>query len=257
VTDSPASARSLRLKIAYDGTAYGGWQRQLNCVSIQGLLETAFRRITGERISITASGRTDAGVHALGQVASCATNSQLAPDALRRALNAYLPDDICVLEVREAPANFHAIREAIQKRYRYEIRTGQNRDVFARHYAWQIWHELDVERMCEAIPDLIGRHDFRSFQTSGSQRKTTVRTVLDLTLHAERTEFGQQITLEIEADGFLYNMVRNIVGTLVEVGRGKQPVAWVSEVLAARDRRRAGPTAPARGLTLLHVTYPW
>jgi tRNA pseudouridine38-40 synthase len=257
VTDSSTPARSLRLKLAYDGTAYGGWQRQLNCVSIQGLLETAFQRVTGERVSVTASGRTDAGVHALGQVASCNTNSSLTPDALRRALNASLPSDICILTVQEAPANFHAIREAVQKRYRYQIRTGQNRDVFARHYAWQIWHELDLEKMREATQHLIGRHDFRSFQTSGSQRKTTVRTILDLTLQGERTDFGQRITLEVEADGFLYNMVRNIVGTLVEVGRGKQTPSWVSEVLAARDRRRAGPTAPARGLTLLHVTYPW
>jgi tRNA pseudouridine38-40 synthase len=257
MSEITSSLRSLRLKLAYDGTAYGGWQRQLNQVSIQGVLETVFRRVTGEVVAVTASGRTDAGVHALGQIASCSTRSTIAPDALRRALNAYLPDDICILQVEDAPPNFHAIRDAVSKRYRYRLQTGQNRDVFARNFVWQSWHELDAELMRQAIPYLIGCHDFRSFQTSGSQRKTSIRSVSDLTLECTHSEFGQQLTLEIEADGFLYNMVRNIVGTLVEVGRRKQPPQWVHEVLLARDRRRAGPTAPARGLVLLQVTYPW
>jgi len=255
MSEITSSLRSLRLTLAYDGTAYGGWQRQVNSVSIQGVLETTFRRVTGEVVSITASGRTDAGVHALGQVASCSTRSAIAPEALRRAMNAYLPDDICILQVDEAPANFHAIRDAVSKRYCYRLRTGQNRDVFARNFVWQSWHELDDELMRQAIPYLIGRHDFRSFQTSGSTRKTTIRTISALTLEGADSEFGQQLTLEIEADGFLYNMVRNIVGTLVEVGRKKHPPEWVHEVLQARDRRRAGPMAPARGLVLMHVSY--
>jgi tRNA pseudouridine38-40 synthase len=255
--EASLSSRTLRLKLAYDGTAYGGWQRQPNCLSVQELVERAFRRVTGERVAITASGRTDAGVHALGQVASCGTESKLEPDTLRRALNAFLPEDVCVLRVEEAPAGFHAIRDAVSKRYRYRLQTGQNRDIFARHFVWQLWHELDVDRMREAIPHLTGRHDFRSFQTSGSQRKSTIRHVTQLMLDCDQTEFGRHLTLEIEADGFLYNMVRNMVGTLVEVGRGKQPPEWVREVLLARDRRRAGPTAPARGLVLLEVNYPW
>ncbi len=245
--------RWLRLTLAYDGTEYGGWQRQPNAVTIQAKLELALRRVTGEDIKTEASGRTDAGVHARGLAVSWRTESTLPNETLRRAVNAYLPEDICVLAVEDAPRGYHAIRDTVRKRYRYCVQAGPLRDVFQRYYVWHVWHTLDVEAMRKAARTLVGRHDFASFQTAGSQRKTTVRTVFDLTLEESTNEFGQHVTFEIEADGFLYNMVRNIVGTLVEVGRGKHPPEWVEEVLERCDRRAAGPTAPPQGLTLLWV----
>ncbi len=247
--------RSLKLTLSYDGTAYGGWQRQVNSDSIQRQLEAALRRVTGERIRTAASGRTDAGVHAFGQVVSVALESSMPEGDLRRALNACLPHDICVREVQSAPDGFHAIRDAVSKHYRYEIQTGPLRDVLRRAYVWHVWYQLDVTAMRSAAAHLVGRHDFTSFQSTGSSRKSAVRNVLELSLHQEPHLAGERITLDIRADGFLYNMVRNIVGTLVEVGRGRRDPAWVAAALQARDRRRAGMTAPALGLCLMHVEY--
>jgi len=247
--------RFLKLTIAYQGTNYAGWQRQKKKVTVQSVLETALRRITEETISTAASGRTDAGVHALGQVVSCATATRLPNDVLRRALNAVLPHDIAVLALEDAPAGFHAINDALSKRYRYRVQTGPLRDVFLRDDAWHVWHVLDFAAMQQAARVLYGKHDFRSFQTAGSARKSTVRHVTDLTLECEPHLEGQLITLEIEADGFLYRMVRNIVGSLVDVGRAKQSAEWIAEVLRACDRRLAGVTAPPQGLYLVKVRY--
>ena len=250
-----ASLRYFKLTVAYDGTAYGGWQIQANAPTVQAELERALAAVTGERIRALASSRTDAGVHALGQVVSFASHTRLEPNVLTRALNANLPRDIVVLDACEAPRGFHATRDAVRKRYRYIIQDGPTRDVIARRYTWHVPVRLDVERMRAAASLLVGTYDFSSFEASGSKRATSVRTVTDIRIERQPGDHLERVVLEIEADGFLYNMVRNIVGTLVVVGRGKRPPAWVGQVLAARDRRRAGPTAPPQGLFLLHVHY--
>lgn len=248
--------RYLKLTIAYDGTHYVGWQFQANGLSIQACLEKAWHTITNESLRITASGRTDAGVHARGQVCGLQTESQLSCRELHRGLNAVLPDDIKVLEVHVAPEGFRAINDAIRKTYHYELQSGFIPDVFARDYSWYIPLGLDVASMREAATILVGRLDFASFQSAGSTRLSTVRTVERLELRERWQNPYQYVTVEITADGFLYNMVRAITGTLVRVGQGKETVEWVRHVLNARDRKVAGPTAPPQGLYLWQVDYP-
>jgi len=247
--------RCWKLIVAYDGTGFSGWQWQPARRTVQGELETAIRKVTGEQLRVVASGRTDAGVHALGQAVSFASGWRLTSDILARALNANLPDDVVVREASEVRAGFNAIDDAVSKRYRYVIHNGPQRDVFSRRYAWHLHYPLDVAAMDQAAQSLRGRHDFKSFETSGSARVSTVRTIEQIGVAPADAAFGSCIRLEIEADGFLYNMVRNIVGTLVLVGRGKKPVVWPSEVLAQRDRRTAGATAPPQGLYLLEVRF--
>ena len=247
--------RVLKLKLAYDGTAYRGWQVQPNQPTIQRSLETAIEKVTGESIRILASGRTDSGVHALGQVVGVPTNSTLDIEVFKRAINASLPDDIAVLDVADATRDFHAIRDAVSKRYRYVIHDGDVRDVMLLRYCWHYPVRLDADAMQRAAQALVGTHDFRSFQSTGAPRESTVRTVSELSVvRGQGTERGT-ITIEVEADGFLYNMVRAIVGSLVEVGRDAESEAWLAAVLAAHDRDKAGPTAPPRGLFLVNVNY--
>jgi tRNA pseudouridine38-40 synthase len=247
--------RTLKLTLAYDGTAYAGWQVQPGQRTLQGTLEAALAKITRETIRVTGSGRTDAGVHALGQVVSFDTESPLSADVFQRALNAELPDDMAVLAVAEAPAGFHAIRDAVRKRYRYLLHDGPVPDVFHRHWVWHYRQQLEAAAMHRAAQALLGKHDFRSFESAWGQRTTSVRTIFEISV--ARGLFGDEnlIAVEVEADGFLYNMVRAIVGTLVEVGRGTRPETWPAEVLAAQDRRAAGMTAPPQGLFLLRVEY--
>jgi tRNA pseudouridine38-40 synthase len=247
--------RTIKLTLAYEGTAYAGWQLQPDACTVQGVLEAAVERVTGAPGNTLAASRTDAGVHAQGQVLSLRTESRLAPDVLLRALNANLPDDVAVLDAVEVDEGFRPIRDARCKRYRYQIYDGPIRDVFRRRDAWQVSYRLDAEAMHRAAAALRGTHDFRSFQTTGAERRTTVRTVSDLTVRRTDQCNGHLIVLEIEANGFLYNMVRAIVGTLVDVGRGAEAEAWPGQVLQAADRTQAGPTAPAHGLTLLYVQY--
>ncbi len=256
--------RTFRLTLAYDGTRYAGWQSQSGQLTLQDTLEAALGRITREQIRVTASGRTDAGVHALAQVVSFRSDTQLPPEVLLKALNAELPHDMAVLDVAHAAADFHAIGSAVRKRYRYLLHDGLLRDVFVRQYAWHLYTPLDAPSMHRAGQALIGRHDFRSFETSGSPRESSVRTVFELSVArcetAPRPAFpstgaDRLLALEVEADGFLYNMVRAIVGTLVEVGQGRRAESWPAEVLATCDRRAAGRTAPAQGLYLLRVQY--
>ncbi|HEY2827583.1 MAG TPA: tRNA pseudouridine(38-40) synthase TruA [Pirellulales bacterium] len=249
-------ARTIKLTLSYDGTDFAGWQFQTGQRTLQDTLEQTLAKITGQFSRATASGRTDAGVHALAQIVSFETESVMPAEVLWRALNAELPYDMSALKVEEAPAGFNAQREARQKRYRYMLCDYRVRDVFRRRYAWQLFNRLDVPAMQRAAAtSLVGTHDFASFQSSGSERETTERTVYDLTIHRHEPPNDHVVQLEIEASGYLYNMVRNIVGTLVEVGQGRQPEPWVSEVVAACDRRRAGPTAPAQGLVLVSVMY--
>jgi len=247
--------RFLKLTVAYDGTDFAGWQWQPQKRTVQGELEAAIKTITGDETRIVASGRTDAGVHAMGQVVSWQTESELGGDVLLRALNANVPRDIAVREVCEAPRGFNAIRASVSKRYRYLLYDDPIRDVFARNYVWQVWQRLDAAAMHEAAQSLRGRHDFKSYQTSGSPRVSTVRSIGDILVKRRATDWAEHIVVEVEADGFLYNMVRNIVGTLVDVGKGKQRTGWPEEVLGQRDRCIAGATAPPQGLYLLKVNF--
>lgn len=247
--------RTIKLTIAYDGTAYSGWQYQPQQRTVQGVLEDALNRITGEAIRTVASGRTDAGVHALGQVVSFSTESRLSAEIFQRALNAELPIDVAVQSAEEVRQGFHATHDALRKRYRYTIHDGPVRDVFRLRYAWHIHERLDADAMDRAARYLLGTHDFCSFQTAGSERTTTVRTIFDIEVRRGRAGESDLVTTEVEADGFLYNMVRSIMGTLVDVGRGARPESWVCEALAARNRCAAGRTAPAQGLFLVRVEY--
>jgi tRNA pseudouridine38-40 synthase len=327
--------RYLKLTIAYDGTAYCGWQIQVGDISIQEKLEESWKKVTGESIRITASGRTDGGVHAEAQVCSLMTQTHLSNRSLVRALNAETPYDISVLAVEDAPTGFHAIRDAVGKTYRYQIQYGRIRDPLRRRFWWHVPRELDVEQMRQGASYLTGKHDFASFQSAGAERNLTVRTVtrlellhrdprplskggssnsldaqsnsvdtqsssehvqsnsehvqyksLDFQSNSEHvqsnlvgvpsnsgvqfdslspafvdrdrqmeTDWFPTIVITISADGFLYKMVRNIVGSLVRVGEGKEKPAWIGEVLAQCDRRAAGQAAPANGLFLQEVRY--
>lgn len=249
------SARWLKLILAYDGGAYAGWQVQPDKPTVQGTLEAALRQITQETIRVTAAGRTDAGVHALGQVAGFATATWLTNAELQRALNAVLPSDVAVLSLEDAPKDFHATRDALAKRYRYQIHNGRTPSVFDRHYAWHYPQPLDAALMHAAGQALVGRHDFSSFETAGSERPDSIRTIHELSVARGSEALADRVTIEVAGDGFLYNMVRTIVGTLVEVGLGARDLNWPAMVLAARDRRKAGQTAPPHGLFLVSVSY--
>ncbi len=250
-----AHRRTLKLTLAYDGTDFAGWQIQANARTVQGTIRDVLVKITGEPAILIGSGRTDAGVHAQSQVASFDTASHHSCEVFQRALNAELPPDIAVLAVDEATPGFHAQRSALRKRYRYVIHDAGVRDVFARRYCWSVPYRLDDAAMQRAAEALIGRHDFSSFETAGSPRETSVRTIYALDIARPHVERAYELHLEVEADGFLYNMVRAIAGTLVQVGRGVQCEQWVGEVLDSKDRSAAGITAPPQGLFLLSVKY--
>ena len=259
-TPPPANSRSFKLTLAYDGTDYAGWQVQPHQPTIQATVQSALATITGETVQVIGSGRTDSGVHAFAQVASCTIGSwRSGAHDLMRAINAHLPASIVVNSVDEAVSGFHAIRDATAKRYRYQLQLGGQRDVFEHRYRWHLRQKLDLDAIHQAAAKLTGRHDFASFQASGADpRITTTRNLRVCQLIEQPTgnRKRQHWAIEVEADGFLYNMVRNIVGTLMEVGRGRQPPEWIDEVLAARNRNVAGPTAPAHALFLVRVDYP-
>jgi tRNA pseudouridine38-40 synthase len=244
--------RNIKLTLAYDGTDYSGWQTQPGFRTVQETLEQAIARLTGAaRVRLNASGRTDAGVHALGQVANFFTQSTLAGDVLVRAINAHLPDDVAVHQAVDMPQVFDANHDAVRKLYRYVIHDGPVPSPFLRRYACQSKRPLDAQAMARAARCLQGRHDFHSFETDWPNRMSSVRTINHLAVN----RFGPYIWIDVEADGFLYNMVRAIAGTLINVGRGYWPESQVAEILATQDRTQAGPTAPAQGLFLVRVTY--
>jgi tRNA pseudouridine38-40 synthase len=243
--------RNIQLTLAYDGTDFHGWQRQTGFRTVQQVLEDALDELTCARTSTTASSRTDAGVHALAQSVHFLTASSHPPETFVRALNAMLPEDLRVLSARERPQAFHATLDARSKRYRYVIENTPIASPFQLRYSWHVRRQLDVDEMARAGGALLGRHDFHSFETDWPNRTSSVRTILDLSV--ERS--GAFVTIEVEADGFLYNMVRSIAGTLVWVGKGKHPAEWVAEVLKAENRIEAGPTAPPQGLFLVAVHY--
>jgi tRNA pseudouridine38-40 synthase len=243
--------RNIKLTLSYDGTDFHGWQRQPGLRTVAGVLEEALHELTGELVATTASGRTDAGVHALGQVACFLTASRHSTETIARALNALLPPDLRILGAEEKPEDFHATLDAKSKRYRYVIDNGRVASPFSLRYSWHVRPPLQADAMLRAGRLLLGKHDFHSFETNWPNRTSSVRTILDLSV--ERS--GEIVTIEVEADGFLYNMVRSIAGTLVRVGTGKRDPEWVAEVLAAESRVEAGPTAPPQGLFLVVVHY--
>lgn len=243
--------RNIKLTIQYDGTRYAGWQVQKNATAIQELIERALATITGAKTHVTASGRTDAGVHARAQIANFRTRCPIPLERLHMALNSALPKDIVVTRVEEADARFNAQHDAISKIYRYTIINNNFVDPFIRRFAAKVFFALDTGRMRRAAVDIIGRHDFKAFQAMDDHERTSVRTVKDVRIRRE----GDIVYIDIEADGFLYNMARNIAGTLVEIGRGKFPENRVKELLKAKDRKLCGPTMAAKGLCLIKVKY--
>lgn len=249
--------RTLKLTLAYDGTAYVGWQRQPNGVSIQQLIEEALGAFAPHEPLPVVNGasRTDAGVHALAQVASARVAFPHPVDAVQRALNVRLPGDIRVLSVEDVAAHFHARIDARGKSYRYRIATDPVVMPADRWFVWHVPQVCDVDRMRDAARHLVGAHDFAAFQASGSDVIGTRRVVHRLELDQQRGE----LHLTIDGDGFLRHMVRIVTGSLVDVGVGTHPPAWMADVVASRDRRRAGRTAPAAGLVLERVYYdaPW
>jgi len=244
--------KNFKLTIEYDGTFYHGWQRQKNQRSIQAEIEKCLSTMTGEPVVLIGSGRTDAGVHALGQVASFRCNSSIPPDAFRKGLNSLLPDDIVIRQCVEADASFHARYDVISKRYHYRILNREIPSAVERNYVWHIRKPLNVEVMCLAARHIGGTHDFKAFEGTGSPRSSTVRRIMQIELVEENPDM---LILEIEGNGFLRFMVRNIVSTLVDAGLGKITPDDFKQILLSRDRSRAGPTAPPRGLFLISVTY--
>ena len=253
------SPRVLRLLVAYDGTRFCGWQRQENGPTIQAAIEDALlpfsdRRVNDEIVPprVFGAGRTDSGVHALGQVASVQIGTHHSVDVIRRALNVQLDRDIRVLQVSDAPDGFNARFDATGKTYRYRIATSEIVSPFAHRYVWHQPQPLNVEAMQAAVPALVGRHDFSAFMSSGSDVLDTVRTVDRADLRVN----GDELVFEVHGDGFLRHMVRAIVGTLVDVGTGRRDPMSVRSLVDSRDRGGAGDTAPAQGLTLVSVDYP-
>src|SRR5262252_1588635 len=242
---------SYKITLAYDGTDYVGWQRQAAGTSIQGLLEETLRDFGDGEISVSGAGRTDAGVHALAQVASFSLVRAVPSEAIVRALNAKLPEAVRVTSACEVAASFHARFDARTKTYRYRIWNGDVMPPFERRYAWHVPGALDVDAMRRAATLIEGEHDFAAFQSAGSDVATTTRTVFASALAAD----GSLLLYEATADGFLRHMVRAIVGSLVEVGRGRKDPEWMVRIMASRHRSAAGRTAPACGLFLLRVDY--
>jgi len=251
------SDRILKLIIEYDGTNYVGWQRQAEGVSIQSLIEDALVPFEGGPVTVHAAGRTDAGVHALAQVASVVTSCVHDVATLQRALNAVLPADVRIISIEDAPPGFHARFDAVSKTYEYRIVNGPYASAFQQRYVWHIPGVLDVEAMRAGAATLIGRNDFAAFQATGASVSTTVRTIDALDLF-RRDGGGTEpalLVMQITGDGFLRHMVRTIAGTLVDVGLGRWPASHIATILASRDRTRAGRAAPAAGLFLVEVSY--
>ena len=248
--------RTIRLRMAYEGTRYSGWQIQPGRATVQGAVAEAVRRVTGETVMPKGSSRTDAGVHALDQAAAFTTASPLEPEVWRRALNDHLPDDITVTAADLAPPGFDPVVAAVRKRYRYRIHDTVTKPVLSRHVVWRWRGRLDVAAMAAAADTLVGEHDFTSFETTPSTRLSKVRTIHSLSVFRPalaNDALGAEAWIEVEGNGFLYNMVRIIAGSLALVGAGRRSPGWLAEALAARNRSAAGPTAPPQGLVLVSI----
>ena len=245
--------RNIKITLEYNGTHYKGWQIQKSRKSstIQETIENVLRQILRKKIKLIGSGRTDAGVHASGQVANFKTDHTISLEKLQEGLNALLPEDICVVNVQEAAADFHSRFSARSKIYRYTILNRMHRSALLRENSYFCRYPLDLQLMQKEARALVGTHNFKAFAASSRKEKNPLRRIKRI----EITRRGEVISVEIEADSFLYNMARNIVGTLIDVGRGKLPRASAQRILNSRDRRQAGPTAPACGLCLVKVKY--
>ena len=244
------ATRNIKLVIHYDGTNYHGWASQPQTATVQNTIEETIQKLTGKPVKVYGSSRTDAGVHALGQVASFHIDCPVPTENFQNALNNLLPTDIVIAGVSEVPDDFDAISDTIEKRYDYLINTSLLRPVLARNQ----WHRagtLDIQKMQQAAQRLVGKKDFKSFASAADQRERSVRTITLCQVELE----GDVIKISVAADGFLYNMVRNIVGTLVEVGRGRWKPDRIDTILEAKDRNAAGPIAPACGLCLMEIYY--
>ncbi|TAN59686.1 tRNA pseudouridine(38-40) synthase TruA [bacterium] len=252
---------NIKLIIEYDGTNYAGWQVQNGSQkrTIQEIIEKALQEILQEKVKVTASGRTDAGVHALSQPANFKTRSRLSPVKIKDALNALLPEDIAIKRVSRADEDFNSCRSAKSKLYRYLILNSRLKSAFLCRHSWRVLHPLNLKLMQSEARVLRGRQDFKAFCASGSSAKTTTRTIKKISVKSIRYQLSAisypLIAIDIESDGFLYNMARNIAGTLVEIGRGRFKEGDLKKILFSRDRRQAGPKAPSRGLFLAKVRY--
>ena len=243
---------NYKLTIQYDGSRYDGWQKQGNTENtIQGKLEQVLSRLDGRPVEVHGAGRTDAGVHALGQVASVTLPEGFTAEQVKDYCNRYLPEDIAVVDVQVAQERFHARLSATGKVYRYDIRLGTVPDVFRRRYQYRVEEPLDLQAMEQAAQALVGRHDFRSFCANKRYKKSTVREIYSIDIRLE----GSDLSITFRGDGFLYHMVRIITGTLLEVGLGQRRAEEMEDILSALDRPAAGKTAPAQGLTLVQVEY--
>ena len=247
----------LKLTIAYDGTGLVGWQRQATGTSVQGLLEDALAPIAGGPVVVAGAGRTDAGVHALAQVASVTIPRQVTARAVVQSANMYLPPAVRLTAADEVDPAFHARFTAVAKRYRYRLWNSRVLNPFERSYAWHVpWPPLDLAAMNDAAARLIGTHDFAAFKGAGTDVDTSVRTIFaSAVTETCEPDGGRLLTYEVRGDGFLRHMVRSIAGTLVEVGRGRRPIHSIDELLTVRDRAAVGRTAPAHGLFLVAVEY--
>ena len=244
--------QNFKMTVAYEGTRYSGWQKQGNTANtIQGKLEHALSAMFGCPIEVQGSGRTDAGVHAAGQVASFRADTKAAPEDICRYLRRYLPQDIGVLSVERADERFHARLSAKRKTYRYRIWNSETPNVFERRFLYVCPEPLDAEAMRACIPYFLGEHDFRAFCSNPDLKKSSVRTVEAMTLE----QLGPELRLTVTGSGFLYNMVRLMTGTLLRVGRGELPPEAVTDILASGERWQAGPMAPACGLCMMGVEY--
>jgi len=245
------AVRNIKLTIHYDGSSYHGWQGQPDRPTIQEEVTGAIARLTGKRVIVNGASRTDAGVSALGQVANIKIDTPIPTENFAKALTEILPDDIAVAEAAEVPDEFDAISSAKSKLYRYTIYTGPTPPVLQIRHCWHLPVKLDVGDMDKAANLLVGTKDFKSFASAADRRQSSVRTITDCHVKAD----GEWIYIDVEANGFLYNMVRNIVGTVVGVGRGRWKPEKMTEILEAKDRTAAGPIAPAAGLCLMRIDY--
>jgi tRNA pseudouridine38-40 synthase len=244
---------NYRFTLEYDGAGFKGWQAQAGGQrTVQDEFEAAIERVTGHRLRVAAAGRTDAGVHAMGQVASARIQTDLPPATLQRALNRCMPKDLAVVAAERAADDFHARYSAVGKLYRYRVWNAATRSPLRSARAHWVARKLDAPAMSKAAEAFVGRHDFAALQAAGSEVESTLRTLKRLEVEQESPG---ELVFWVEADGFLRHMVRNLVGTLLEVGSGRRSIDSMTELLACGDRRRAGPTAPAAGLTLMRVFY--